>query len=70
MAGFSLIQILDMHLSPRVPRLVQNFLAVSDYINASWSDLVINTGDLAFDAPDHPDKLTFAYTEHARLTVP
>lgn len=70
MAAFRLIQISDTHLGARVPRLVQNFRTVCDYINTARPDLVVNTGDLAFNAPDQPDELAFAKSQHAALTVP
>jgi 3',5'-cyclic AMP phosphodiesterase CpdA len=70
MTEFRLIQISDTHLSPRFPRLLQNFLRVCDHIDAAKPDLVVNTGDLAFDAPVHPDDLAFSRTQHAALTAP
>lgn len=69
MTAFRLIQITDCHLSPRFPRFVENFQRVSDYIDAARPDLVINTGDLAFDGPGHPDELAFARSLHDALPV-
>lgn len=69
MTAFRLIQITDCHLSPRFPQFTENFQRASDYIRAAQPDLVINTGDLAFDGPGHPDELAFARSLHDALTV-
>lgn len=69
MTAFRLIQITDCHLSPRFPQFTDNFQHVSDYISAARPDLVINTGDLAFDGPGHPDELAFARSLHDALPV-
>jgi 3',5'-cyclic AMP phosphodiesterase CpdA len=69
MTAFRLIQITDCHLSPRFPRFTENFQRVSEYITATQPDLVINTGDLAFDGPGHPDELAFARSLHDALPV-
>ena len=69
MTAFRLIQITDCHLSPRFPRFTANFQRVSEYITAARPDLVINTGDLAFDGPGHPDELVFARSLHDALPI-
>jgi 3',5'-cyclic AMP phosphodiesterase CpdA len=69
-AAFRLTQISDTHLSRNRPMLTANFAAVSDYIAAVRPDLVINSGDLAFDAPTAPDDLVFARGLHDALPVP
>src|SRR3977135_1990008 len=69
MPVFRLTQISDPHLPPNPPKLTENFQRVSEYIDATRPDLVINTGDLAFDGPDHPDDLEFAKTLHDALPV-
>ena len=49
MPEFRLTQISDPHLSRNQPKLTENFHRVSEYIDARRPDLVINTGDVAFD---------------------
>ena len=51
MSEFRLIQISDTHLARRFPILTDNFHRVSDYIDTRRPDLVLNSGDLAFDGP-------------------
>jgi 3',5'-cyclic AMP phosphodiesterase CpdA len=70
MSEFRLTQISDTHLTRRLPRLTQNFHRVSEHIDATRPDLVINSGDLAFDAPTSRDDLEFARTLHDALPVP
>jgi 3',5'-cyclic AMP phosphodiesterase CpdA len=50
--------------------LTDNFLRLSEYIDATRPDLVVNSGDLAFDAPTNPDDLEFAGMLHKALPVP
>jgi 3',5'-cyclic AMP phosphodiesterase CpdA len=69
MPEFRLTQISDPHLARKQPKLTENFHRVSEYIDATRPDLVINSGDLAFDGPDHPDDLAFAKTLHYALPV-
>jgi 3',5'-cyclic AMP phosphodiesterase CpdA len=70
MPEFRLIQISDTHLARRLPRLTDNFDRVRETIDARRPDLVINSGDMAFDAPTHRDDLEFAKTLHDALPVP
>ena len=69
MPEFRLIQISDPHLARRLPTLTQNFHRVSEYIDARRPDLVVNSGDLAFDGPTSRDDLEFARELHAALPV-
>jgi 3',5'-cyclic AMP phosphodiesterase CpdA len=69
MPEFRLIQISDTHLARRLPALTQNFHRVSEYIDARRPDLVVNSGDLAFDGPTSRDDLEFARELHADLPV-
>jgi 3',5'-cyclic AMP phosphodiesterase CpdA len=69
MPKFRLIQISDTHLARRYQSLTDNFHRVSEYIDAKRPDLVVNSGDLAFDGPDSRDDLEFAKSLHAALPV-
>ncbi len=70
MTGFRLTQISDPHLARRFLQLTANFERLSDYIDTTRPDLVINSGDMAFDAPTSPDDLEFARELHDALPVP
>lgn len=69
MAEFRLTQISDTHLARRLTKLTDNFQRVSEHIDATRPDLVVNSGDVAFDGPTHRDDLEFARTLHAALPV-
>ena len=69
MPEFRLTQISDPHLARRQPKLTDNFHRVSEYIDAKRPDLVVNSGDLAFDGPAQRDDLEFAKTLHDALPV-
>ncbi|WP_291684986.1 metallophosphoesterase [Bradyrhizobium sp.] len=69
MPEFRLTQISDTHLARRLPALTGNFHRLSEYIDVRRPDLVVNSGDLAFDAPTSPDDLEFARSLHAALPV-
>ena len=69
MPEFRLTQISDTHLTRRLTKLIDNFRSVSEYIDATRPDLVINSGDLAFSGPTNRDDLEFAKTLHAALPV-
>jgi 3',5'-cyclic AMP phosphodiesterase CpdA len=43
---------------------------VSEYIDATRPDLVVNSGDLAWDAPTNPDDFEFARELHTALSAP
>lgn len=70
MSEFRLIQISDTHLARRLPSLTDNFDRVREYIDAKRPDLVINSGDIAFDGPTNRDDLEFAKTLHDAIPVP
>jgi 3',5'-cyclic AMP phosphodiesterase CpdA len=69
MPEFRLTQISDTHLARRLPSLTDNFHRVSEYIDAKRPDLVLNSGDLAFDGPTSPGDLEFARMLHDALPV-
>ena len=70
MSEFRLTQISDTHLARHLQSLTDNFHRVSEHIDATRPDLVINSGDLAFDAPTGRDDLKFAKELHDALPVP
>jgi 3',5'-cyclic AMP phosphodiesterase CpdA len=69
MPEFRLTQISDTHLARRLTRLTDNFHRLSEYIDSRRPDLVVNSGDIAFDGPTNRDDLEFARTLHAALPV-
>jgi 3',5'-cyclic AMP phosphodiesterase CpdA len=69
MPEFRLTQISDTHLARRLTKLTDNFQRLSEYIDATRPDLVVNSGDLAFDAPSNPGDLEFAKSLHDTLPV-
>ena len=70
MPEFRLTQISDTHLTRRHQSLTDNFHRVSEYIDATRPDLVVNSGDVAWDAPTNPDDFDFARELHDALPVP
>jgi 3',5'-cyclic AMP phosphodiesterase CpdA len=70
MSEFRLTQISDTHLARRLTKLTDNFHRVGEHIDATRPDLVINSGDLAFDAPTSRSDLEFARELHDALPVP
>jgi 3',5'-cyclic AMP phosphodiesterase CpdA len=69
MTEFRLTQISDTHLTRGRTLLTANFDVVSDYLDATRPDLVVNSGDIAFDGPSQPDDLEFARSLHDALPV-
>jgi 3',5'-cyclic AMP phosphodiesterase CpdA len=66
---FRLSQISDPHLARRLPKLTENFHRISEYIDATRPDVVINSGDMSFDGPTNHDDLEFAKSLHDALPV-
>jgi 3',5'-cyclic AMP phosphodiesterase CpdA len=69
MPEFRLTQISDPHLARNQPKLTENFHRVSEYIDATRPDLVVNSGDVSFDGPTNRDDLEFAKSLHDALPV-
>jgi 3',5'-cyclic AMP phosphodiesterase CpdA len=69
MPEFRLTQISDCHLARNRPTLVENFHRVSEHIDTTRPDLVINSGDVSFDGPTNHDDLKFAKSLHDALPV-
>ena len=69
MTEFRLTQISDTHLSraARFAKLTGNFHRVCEHINANRPDLVINSGDVAWDAPGSLADLEYGRELHAAL---
>lgn len=70
MNEFRLTQISDTHLARRLQKLTDNFHRVSEHIDATRPDLVINSGDISFDGPTNRSDLEFAKELHDALPVP
>jgi 3',5'-cyclic AMP phosphodiesterase CpdA len=70
MIQFRLTQISDTHLTRRLTKLTDNFHRVAAHIDATRPDLVVNSGDVAFDGPTSRADLEFAKGLHAELPVP
>ena len=69
MSQFRLTQISDTHLASRFKPLVDNFHRVSEHIDATRPDLVLNSGDVSFDGPTSRDDVEFAKGLHDALPV-
>jgi 3',5'-cyclic AMP phosphodiesterase CpdA len=71
MIEFRLTQISDTHLSrsDKFAELTDNFHRVSEHINATRPDLVVNTGDVAWDGPSNRADSEYAEELHAALPV-
>jgi 3',5'-cyclic AMP phosphodiesterase CpdA len=69
MTEFRLTQISDTHLARWLPKLTQNFARVSEYIDATRPDLVVNSGDVAWDGPGSATDLDYARKLHDALPV-
>jgi 3',5'-cyclic AMP phosphodiesterase CpdA len=69
MPEFRLTQISDCHLARNRPTLIENFNRVSEYIDTTRPDVVINSGDMSFDGPTNHDDLEFAKSLHDALPV-
>lgn len=69
MSEFRLTQISDTHLARRLAKLTANFERINNYIDTTRPDLVVNTGDVAFDGPTSPSDLEFARGLHDALPV-
>jgi 3',5'-cyclic AMP phosphodiesterase CpdA len=70
MTEFRLTQISDTHLGRRFPGLIANFHRISEHIDTTRPDLVVNTGDVSFDGPTSRDDMEFAKSLHDALPVP
>jgi 3',5'-cyclic AMP phosphodiesterase CpdA len=69
MSEFRLTQISDTHLARGRPTLTANFQTIAGHVDATRPDLVLNTGDVAFDGPTSRGDLEFAKSLHAALPV-
>ena len=69
MAEFRLTQISDTHLTRNFAVLTDNFHRVSEHIDATRPDLVVNTGDVSWDGPSSRADMEFALALHAGLPM-
>ena len=70
MAVHRVVQISDTHLSSRLPWSVTNVETVVDWLVADPPDLVVHTGDIAFDDVDDADERQFGYEVLSRIPAP
>jgi 3',5'-cyclic AMP phosphodiesterase CpdA len=70
MSTFRLVQISDTHLSRSHAYFQDNWEACITHLCDDPPDLVVLSGDIAFNAPDVPDDLAFAREQFERLPVP
>ena len=69
MSVLRLTQITDTHLSPRFPQFHANFDCVREHLDHDRPDIVIHTGDVAFDGTGHPDDFAFAKAGHNAIAA-
>jgi 3',5'-cyclic AMP phosphodiesterase CpdA len=69
MSVLRLTQISDTHLSQHYPRLDANFDRLCAHLDAERPDIVIHTGDVAFDGTGKPDDLAYARVRHKAIAA-
>lgn len=69
MSVLRLTQISDTHLGPRHPQLDANFDYLCAHLHDERPDIVIHTGDVAFDGTGKPDGLTYARDRHKAIAA-
>lgn len=67
---FSVVQVSDSHVSPRVTRFNANWEAAAAAVNALSPDLVVHTGDATLDGADHEEDAAFAARGLAAIAAP
>ncbi len=67
---FSVVQVSDSHLSPRVPRFNANWEAAVAAVNRLSPDLVVHTGDATLDGAGSEEDIAFAARSLAALSAP
>ncbi len=70
MAVHRVVQISDTHLSSRLPWSVTNVEAVVDWLVADPPDLVVHTGDIAFDDVDDVAERRYGFDVLSRIPSP
>ena len=65
-----LVQVSDTHLSATHAWFVDNFQIFATLMAKRPPDLIVHTGDVAFNGPDAPDDLTFGHAALTRLPAP
>lgn len=69
MSLLRLTQITDTHLGPEYPQLDRNFDRVCAHLDAERPDIVIHTGDVAFDGTGKADNLAYARDRHKAIAA-
>lgn len=67
---FSVIQVSDSHVSPRITRFNANWEAAVAAINRLSPDLVVHTGDVTLDGADWEEDCAFAARGLAAISAP
>jgi 3',5'-cyclic AMP phosphodiesterase CpdA len=70
MAAHRVVQISDTHLSSRLPWSVTNVEAVVNWLVADPPDLVVHSGDIAFDDVDDAVERAYGYEVLSRIPAP
>lgn len=65
-----IVQVSDLHLSPRHAFFLKNWRRAAAHVAALKPDLVVVSGDLAINGPDDTQDLRFARSELDRLPMP
>ncbi|MXP62543.1 hypothetical protein E0493_04140 [Roseomonas sp. M0104] len=69
-APIRLVQVSDTHLSPSHGYFAGNFAAFRAAMRAAPPDLIVHSGDLAFNGPAAPEDLRYGAAAMAALGVP
>ena len=69
-APIRIVQVSDIHLSRTRGYFNDNFAVFRDAMRAAPPDLIVYSGDVSFDGPDHPDDLAYARAEIDTIGVP
>lgn len=69
MSVLRLAQISDTHLGPEYPQLDKNFDRLCAHLDAERPDVVIHTGDVAFDGTGKADNLAYARDRHKAIAA-
>jgi 3',5'-cyclic AMP phosphodiesterase CpdA len=69
-ASIRIVQVSDTHVSRKRAYFVDNWQVFVDEVSRTRPDLIVHSGDVAFDGAADEDDLAFARSEMDRLTAP